>query len=180
MARTTWAKTSTYSDEAATGAITCMALSKNGLYLASATKSGIFIWSTQNRRMLFRFNGAINVMVTQLAFSPSQNMLAWTDMDGTLTRWPSPIPATAPDPVSTTKTSKTTTIPVTRGVTPTLFDQDLEAPANGGRDVDLDEDMGIDLENDDWILDDLGDGMADDEKKWAGKDGVREMGKNAA
>ncbi|KAH8083763.1 hypothetical protein BXZ70DRAFT_1073548 [Cristinia sonorae] len=173
ISRNTWTKASTYSDDAATGAITSLAMSRNGLYLASATKGGIFIWSTQNRRMLFRFNGALNAMVTQLAFSPSQNMLAWTDVDGVLTRWPNPIPATAPDPVTITNASASATVPVKRAATPTLFDKDEDAKINA--DVDLDDDMGIDLDNDDWILDDLGDGMIDDEKKWSGKDGIREM-----
>lgn len=125
--------------------------------------------------MLFRFNGAIKGVVTQLAFSPSQNMLAWTDMDGVLTRWPNPIPATSPSPVTVTNASSSNTVPVKRGVTPSLFDDDLKVKRNA--DADMDEDLGEDLDNEDWILDDLGDGMADDDKKWAGKDGIREMGK---
>ncbi|THH30799.1 hypothetical protein EUX98_g3387 [Antrodiella citrinella] len=173
ISRSDWSKQATYTDDASSGAVTAIALSRNGLYLASASKSGIFIWSTQNRRMLYRYQGAITVMITQLAFSPSQNMLAWTDMDGVLTRWPNPIPANAPDPVKSTNASATTTVPVRRGATPTLFDTNADAKG-GNDDVDLDDDMGVDLDNDDWILDDLGDGMVDDEKAWTGK-GVREM-----
>ncbi|TCD67448.1 hypothetical protein EIP91_012365 [Steccherinum ochraceum] len=175
ISRNGWSKSSTYSDDASSGAITAMSLSRNGLYLATASKSGIFIWSTQNRRMLYRFQGPVTVMVTQLAFSPSQNLLAWTDIDGVLTRWPNPIPATAPDPVKITYASNTATVPLKRGVTPTLFDQDVDAKVGGDADVDLDDLMGEEVDNEDWILDDLGDGMVDDEKQWAGKSGVKEM-----
>lgn len=55
ISRNDWVKSSTLSDDACSGAITALALSKNGMYLAAAFKSGIFIWATQNRRMLFRY-----------------------------------------------------------------------------------------------------------------------------
>lgn len=73
----------------------------------------------------------------------------------------------------------TTTVPLKRRGTPTLFDDEADAAKGSkGADVDLDEDLGVDLDNDDWILDDLGGGMNDDdgEKRWAAKEGVREMG----
>lgn len=178
ISRSDWSKSSTYSDDASSGAITALALSKNGVYLASASKSGVFIWSTQTRRLLFRYQGALSAPVTQMAFSPTQNLLAWTDFEGVLTRWPDPIPATAPDPVKVSSGMDTTTVPLKRRGTPTLFDDEADAAKGSkGADVDLDEDLGVDLDNDDWILDDLGGGMNDDdgEKRWAAKEGVREM-----
>lgn len=54
VSRSDWKKASTYSDDASSGAITAMALSVNGVYLATASKSGLCIWSTQNRRMLYK------------------------------------------------------------------------------------------------------------------------------
>lgn len=125
--------------------------------------------------MLFRFQGAVTVPITQLAFSPFQNLLAWTDTDGALTRWHDVIPKSSPDPVKMSSAATSAAVPGVRKGTPTLFDQEADAKMDD-RNVDLDEDIGVDFDNDDWILDDLGDGMVDDEKKWAAKEGVREMG----
>ncbi|KAI0674964.1 hypothetical protein C8Q78DRAFT_965239 [Trametes maxima] len=182
ISRTDWSKSSTLSDDACTGDITALALSKNGVYLAAAAKSGIFIWSTQNRRMLFRYQGATNAPVTQMAFSPSKNLLAWTDAAGDLTRWPEPIPSSAPDPVKLSAGTHSVTVPVKRKGTPTLFDDDNVALARAEKDkasADADDLLGIDLDNDDWILDDLGGGMDDDgeAKRLAAEGGVKEMGK---
>ncbi|KAI0930326.1 hypothetical protein AcW1_009052 [Taiwanofungus camphoratus] len=179
VSRSDWAKSSTFSDDASSGDITALALSKNGVYLASASKSGVFIWSTQTRRLLFRFQGSISAPITQMAFSPSQNLLAWADMDGVLTRWPEPIPASSPDPVKAVAGVGSATVPVRRKGTPTLFDDEADSAKGGKRDanVDLDEDAAMDFDNDDWILDDLGGGMDDDseEKRWSAEDGVKEM-----
>ncbi|KAI0371170.1 hypothetical protein BV20DRAFT_965857 [Pilatotrama ljubarskyi] len=179
ISRSDWSKSSTLTDDACTGPITALALSANGVYLAAATKSGIFIWSTQNRRMLFRYQGALNAPVTQMAFCPSKNLLAWTDTAGDLTRWPDPIPASAPDPVKLSAGTHSVTMPVKRKGTPTLlFDDDSVAEkARGADDVDADEDLGIDLDNDDWILDDLGGGLDDDgeAKRLAAEGGIKEM-----
>ncbi|KZT71046.1 hypothetical protein DAEQUDRAFT_750176 [Daedalea quercina L-15889] len=178
ISRNDWSKASTFSDDASSGAITALALSKNGVYLASASKSGVFIWSTQTRRLLYRYQGALTSPVTQLAFSPSQNLLAWTDLEGAFTRWPEPIPASAPDPLKSSNVSSTAGVQKKRGKTPTLFDD--EADKNLGKDaredVDMDGDIGVDLDNDDWILDDLGGGLDDDpENKRATGEGVKEM-----
>ncbi|EMD37802.1 hypothetical protein CERSUDRAFT_114458 [Gelatoporia subvermispora B] len=179
ISRNDWLRSATFSDDACSGAVTALALSKNGVYLASACQSGIFIWSTQTRRMLFRFQNALTAPVLQMAFSPSQNLLAWTDADGVFHRWPEPIPATSPDPVKLAPGSATTTLVGKRKTTPTLFDDpEGEKTAVAVDDVDLDEDVAAELDNDDWILDDLGGGMADDDseaKRWGAKDGVREM-----
>ncbi|KAH9935365.1 uncharacterized protein B0H18DRAFT_975539 [Fomitopsis serialis] len=177
VSRNDWSKSSTFSDDASSGAITALALSKNGVYLVSASKSGVFVWSTQTRRLLYRYEG-IPSPVTEIAFSPSQNLIAWTDLEGTFTRWPEPIPASAPDPLKPSAASSATGVQKKRARTPTLFDIEADkefAGKDAGGDVDVDDDVGVDLDNDDWILDDLGGGMDDDDKKWSAKDGVKEM-----
>lgn len=114
-----------------------------------------------------------------MAFSPSKNLLVWTDSAGGLTRWRDPIPATAPDPVKMSAGSSSVTVPVKRKGTPTLFDDDAVIPGKGKeREVELEEDLGIDLDNDDWILDDVG-AMDDDDseaRRLATEGGIREMG----
>ncbi|KAI0665347.1 hypothetical protein C8Q78DRAFT_1118280 [Trametes maxima] len=138
ISRTDWSKSSTLSDDACTGDITALALSKNG------------------------------------------DLLAWTDAAGDLTRWPEPIPSSAPDPVKLSAGTHSVTVPVKRKGTPTLFDNDNVVLARSEKDKasgDADDLLGIDLDNDDWILDDLGGGMDDDgeAKRLAAEGGVKEM-----
>ena len=118
-----------------------------------------------------------------MAFSPAKNLLAWTDAAGDLTRWIDPIPSSSPDPVKLSVGSSSVTISTKRKGTPTLFDDDNVDDARPTTDKlptaeDLDGDLGIDLDNDDWILDDLGDGMEDDgeARRLAAEGGIREMG----
>lgn len=54
VSKSTWSKASSFSDEDCIGATTALALSVNGVYLASACKSGIFVWSTATRRVVAR------------------------------------------------------------------------------------------------------------------------------
>lgn len=54
ISRPNWDKSFSLSDPNATGATTALALSVNGVYLASACKEGIFIWSTQTKHVLWR------------------------------------------------------------------------------------------------------------------------------
>ncbi|KAH9831247.1 uncharacterized protein C8Q71DRAFT_861980 [Rhodofomes roseus] len=177
ISRNDWSKSSTFSNEDVSGTITALALSPNGVYIASATKSGVFIWSTQTRRLLYRFQD-ISSPPIQLAFSPSQNLLAWTDLEGAYTRWQDPIPATAPHPIKPSTASSSAGVQKKRARTPTLFDTEADkefARKDAGGDVDLDEDLGADLDNDDWILDDLGGGMDDDAEDKRTKEGIKEM-----
>ncbi|KZT00847.1 WD40 repeat-like protein [Laetiporus sulphureus 93-53] len=177
ISRSDWTKSSTFVDDALSGAITALALSNNGVYLACACKAGVFIWSTETRRLLYRYDGKQTAIITQMAFSPSQNLLAWTDMDGVLTRWAEPIPATAPDPVKLAPGTASMTVPIKRKAIPMLFDDEADAEKAKDDELDVNETVEVDYENDDWILDDLGGAMDDDseEKKWSGKDGVKEM-----
>jgi len=128
--------------------------------------------------MVFRFSNASTEFVTQIAFSPTKNLLAWTDFAGSLYRWSDPIPSSSPSPVASVSTSASTR-PVRRGPTPTLFDDEAVAhKSNQQANEDIDLGATDDFENEDWILDDVGDGMADDVGANGdnGKEFVKEMG----
>jgi hypothetical protein len=102
--------------------------------------------------------------VTQLAFSPTENLLAWMDSSGAFTRWPNPIPSSAPDPV---KKLLSTAVPGKSGASPLLFDEKAAQ--------DIDTTFGEDA--DDWMIDDIG--IMDDEtdaRKGQKGDIVKEMG----
>lgn len=121
--------------------------------------------------------------MTQLAWSPSHNLLAWVDSDGVLTRWQSCVPPDGVDPVklSSVATSKTLPPATKRKGTPGLFDFDLDEPKEKRDDVDMDAVGDLDgMDNDDWILDDLDGAMDDDDEKVKdlklGGAGIREMG----
>ncbi|KAI0283622.1 hypothetical protein BGY98DRAFT_1093722 [Russula aff. rugulosa BPL654] len=177
IARDSWTKTSTFSSSTSTGSIYALALSPNGVYLASSTNKDVHVWSTQTRRLLFTFPSATTEFITQLSFSPTRNILAWTDFAGSLYRWSDPIPSSSPSPVASTSTSAVTR-PVRRGPTPTLFDDEAVGHTSKQQ---ANEDVGVggadDFENEDWILDDVGDGMQDDVGAHGddGHDFVKEM-----
>ena len=121
-----------------------------------------------------------------MAWSPSQNLLAWTDNEGVLTRWQGCIPSDGIDPVKLASgASKALPLAKKRTDADALFDFDAleakEAAEDPDADMDNDGMGGIDLDNDDWILDDLGGGMDDEDEKAKDKrldgTGIREMGK---
>lgn len=55
VSRSTWTKTGTLSNKAVSGTITALALSSNGVYLASACQSKVHIWSTKTRQLVTRY-----------------------------------------------------------------------------------------------------------------------------
>jgi len=110
-------------------------------------------------------------LITQVAFSPSQNLLAWADTGGILTWWRDAIPAGSPDPVKATAAGGVQGVSVKRKSTPTLWGED---PVNEDVPGTTTDDYG-----DDWIIDDIGIGVEDErgEKRAADGDGfVKEMG----
>lgn len=125
-----------------------------------------------------------------MAWSPSANLLAWTDTEGSLIRWRGCVPADGLDPVKISThvatVNKPLPPPVKRKGTPDLFDFDLDEAKEmeADPDADMEDDTGNaamgDLPDDDWILDDLGDGMKDEDEKEKdrrlGGGAVREMG----
>ncbi|KAG5642487.1 hypothetical protein DXG03_002737 [Asterophora parasitica] len=177
VSRSDWKKTSTFSDKDVSGAITALAISPNGVYIASACQSKVHIWTTQTRQIIARFvqhrsetchltqsiifshAGTSGAIITHLAFSPQENLVAWTDSEGEFNRWSKPISDNFPDPVkrSSTSTNAAATIP-TRPKT-ALFDDILKSPRPlPGDDA---EHEGYGDNDEDWIIDDLGDGLQD-------------------
>ncbi|KAG9316728.1 hypothetical protein JVU11DRAFT_2788 [Chiua virens] len=170
ISRPNWVKTFSLSDPSVTGATTALALSNNGVYLASAYKDGVLIWSTQTKHVLWRHTGSPDALITQIAFSPSQNLLAWADTGGILTWWRDPIPAGSPDPVKSTAAGGMQGVSVKRKSTPTLWGDD-PVKADGDDILETAGDYG-----DDWIIDDIGTGMEDDRGERQTGDGfVKEM-----
>jgi chromosome transmission fidelity protein 4 len=115
--------------------------------------------------------------ITSLSFSPKRNLLAYTTIAGTFTRWTDPIPSELPSP--------TTTEAAQAKKLEKILDDDF---GFGEEDGDLDmeergEDLFGDMEaerglegEDDWIVDDDGGyGKDEGEERW-GK-GRTEVGK---
>jgi chromosome transmission fidelity protein 4 len=171
-----WKKDATFSDSDSTGvglpyyrsaershhtlqAVTALCVSSNGQYLAVATESKqILIYSTTISKVLFRQTP--DHIPCCISFSPSENLLAWTCMDGTLVRLTNPITSDFPDPnqkVSERKAVSTTS--AKRDYDP--FGDDDTVPAEY---------------DDDWVIDDLGDGLRDEPARETGGHYAKEMG----
>ncbi|TFK20918.1 hypothetical protein FA15DRAFT_624697 [Coprinopsis marcescibilis] len=169
VSRSSWAKVvdSHFVDKDALGEITALAISPNGLYLVSAAKSTIFVWSILTKRLVSKASGTQGASITQVAFSPKHNFIAWTDSQGGVSRWESPVPTNLVDPIKITSVSDsvaaTTAAPSTSGSTrkPTLFEDEdkMEEDDVLGADIDLDE---FDLDKN-FIDDDVG-GYGDDDE----------------
>ncbi|KAG7446498.1 WD40 repeat-like protein [Guyanagaster necrorhizus] len=144
ISRSEGTKISTFSHNDVTGATTALAISANGAYLASATTSTVYVWSTTTRRIVAKQSTNSNAIITQIAFSPKQNIIAWTDSGGQLIRWIDAIPSTIPDPMNLIITTKNTAI---QQLTTSLFDEDsriddvLDTGDAGLSDDDEAEDM---------------------------------------
>lgn len=92
--------------------------------------------------------------ITGLAFSPTANLVTFTAMDGSFTRWTDPVPSSLPSPI----TSDT--------VQAKKLDKLLDDEFGDDDDLDL-EDRGEDL-GDDWLVDDDGGYREEEtEKKWS-------------
>ncbi len=123
--------------------------------MASAAGPEILVWSTESRQVVARYtnrDGAISGLV----FSPVSNLLSFTSLDGTFSRWTDPVPGSLPSPI-TSDAAQAKKIEK-------LLDDEF------GEDEDMEE-KGEDLVDDladDWIVDDDGAYGADDgeKKKW--------------
>ncbi|KAF5328867.1 hypothetical protein D9619_011727 [Psilocybe cf. subviscida] len=173
VSRSDWTKSSTFSDKEVSGSITALAVSPNGVYVASASQSTVYVWSAQTRRIVASQKGTAGAVITKLAFSPTENLIAWTDTNGGFTRWQKPIGDKHPDPVKVTFASSapatvpTKTKPLKNGLD--LFLNDAEDLAEAGDAVD--EDLDVDLDDvgemdlgDDWIVDDTNGALNDKPK----------------
>ncbi|KAF9447940.1 hypothetical protein P691DRAFT_730511 [Macrolepiota fuliginosa MF-IS2] len=167
ITKSDWSKSSTFIDKDVTGAVTALAISPNGVYLASACQSSIYIWSTQTRRIVARHtSNPSGTIITSLAWCPKKNHLAWTDNNGGFFQWHKPISDTLPDPIKKSSVANNpTTIPLKPKTGLDLFGEEigdaeeLTTPENGDRIPDTNAD---DDDYDNWIVDDLGGGMQDE------------------
>ena len=117
--------------------------------------------------------------VHKIAFS-AYNMIVWTDSAGMLMRWLDPVPGEAA-PKNRKNMSSDFSKSNTRKTTDALFDDvpmidDTASVGDGDKDNMLEE-GNPDEQDDDWIIDDLGDGMKDKAETEMAGPGVREMGK---
>ncbi|KIK71000.1 hypothetical protein GYMLUDRAFT_66212 [Collybiopsis luxurians FD-317 M1] len=95
-----WIQTGKLTDHRVTGATTALAISPNGAYLATACGTTVFIWRTDRREIVNSKTPANRGgLITQISFSPTDNLVAWTDTSGQFMRWPNPIPTNLPNPV---------------------------------------------------------------------------------
>ncbi|KAK0455435.1 uncharacterized protein EV420DRAFT_1553616 [Desarmillaria tabescens] len=150
ISRSEGTKMSTFADNDVTGTTTAIAMSVNGAYLASATTSAVCVWSTTTRRIVAKQPTNSTAIITQLAFSPKQNIIAWTDSSGQLIRWIDAIPSLFPDPIKPIISTKGATTHQVEQPTTSLFDEDSR--------IDDALDTG------DFVLSD--DGEADDVTRW--------------
>ncbi|KAJ7096343.1 hypothetical protein C8R44DRAFT_812788 [Mycena epipterygia] len=97
--RSDWKKHERFSSRNAPGAVTALAVSVNGAYLASASEATVHVWCTSTHQIIAQHSSTAETIVTQLAFSPTENLIAWTATDGAFNRWAKPIPDKLPGPV---------------------------------------------------------------------------------
>ncbi|KAG6829482.1 hypothetical protein H0H92_004363 [Tricholoma furcatifolium] len=177
VSKSDWSKSSSFSDKDVSGPITALAVSANGTYLASASRSKVHVWSTQTRRVIASHAATPGATISHLAFSPRENLIAWTDTEGGFSRWHKAIPETFPDPIKKS-VSTTAAAPIIGQPKSTLFDDIAEATRTTAQDDnDVDLDAGFGDVDDDWIIDDLGGkGLQDAPEKNRKSDGfVKEM-----
>ena len=138
--------------------ITAMGLSSNAAYLTVCTRERqLVVYSTIVRKVILREK--TESVVSSVAFSPSQNLLLWASLDGTVSRWTDPIPSEFPGPSDRIKEPK------------------QRNPATSTVDnIGIDDLAHDNFDDDDWIIDDMNGGLKDDRPIF-GDRGTREMGK---
>ncbi|KAG6885162.1 hypothetical protein C0993_005402 [Termitomyces sp. T159_Od127] len=178
ISRSDWSRSTSFSDKDLSGPITALAVSVNGEYLACASRSKVHVWSIQSRRLIASHPATPGATITHLAFSPKDNLLAWTDTEGGFSRWHRPISETYPDPVRRS-VATTGAATVTARLKSNLFDDIAEAANLNNRLHDDDHagpEPGYGDVDDDWIIDDLGGGFQDNLESTRKTDGlVKEM-----
>ncbi|KAJ7188294.1 hypothetical protein C8R46DRAFT_934135 [Mycena filopes] len=169
LRRSDWRRETTLIDSSSpTATATALAVSPNGAYLASASPSVVNIWSTETNRIVARHS--YDGVVGQIAFSPTQNLLAWTSTKGDFVRWPEPIPHTLHGPVK--PLPKTASATEDAKDPALIFNEDDLAIDAGMADLgpdDLDDVSIASAEHNDWVDEDA------DADVPTGQDFVREM-----
>ncbi|KAF9076280.1 hypothetical protein BDP27DRAFT_1389689 [Rhodocollybia butyracea] len=179
ISRKDWTKNGIFTAKEVTGVTTALAVSSNGLYIATACGSAVFIWSTDKRQVVSKHPTRPEGIVIQIAFCPTENLIAWTDTSGGFVRWIEPVPLNLPSPV---KANQPRGPEISKDSTD-LFGEDVrdigvsledftgfDESVAGGLDLDVDID-------DDFVIDDVG-GYLDDKpiRSRDGDDGlVKEM-----
>ncbi|KAJ3999683.1 hypothetical protein F5050DRAFT_876325 [Lentinula boryana] len=181
-----WTQLGKFVDKEVIGTTTALAVSPNGAYLATACQSTVFIWTTDKRQVISKQSVNPGTVITQIAFSPKEHLIAWTDASGNFVRWREPIPLNLPNSVkrlsgATTSSSKSKS-DAPQGVD--LFGEsnglsldDVEGfedladptPGEGGVDFDIDDA--------DFVIDDVGNYLEDKSSRTRDKDHglVKEM-----
>ncbi|KAF8210212.1 hypothetical protein K438DRAFT_1809179 [Mycena galopus ATCC 62051] len=157
--RSNWKRDQTFFENQAPGQVTALAVSPNGAYLAAVSSFTVHIWSTVTLKIIAKHSsGTANV--TQLAFSPAENLIAWTTAAGTFTRWSNPIPGDHPDPVKPIpEVFKTPT------TSAKMFDDDADDFVDVDHNTENepgDDEAGDDASIPDWVEEDVEAGPTDD------------------
>ncbi|KAF8627825.1 hypothetical protein AX15_004246 [Amanita polypyramis BW_CC] len=160
ISRSTWSRTSSFSSKDISGAISALALSSNGQYLVSAVQTKVYVWSIEAKQIISSHNGQ-GAEIVQIAFSPRDNLLAWSDKNGGFTRWQKPIPDNLPGPVRPPGANQLSTSRETKpGGTANDFDaMDHSNVTMDYNETDFDVNMNdIDdgLDDPNFVIDDLG------------------------
>ncbi|KAJ7577048.1 hypothetical protein C8J56DRAFT_378653 [Mycena floridula] len=170
--RANWSKITSFVNPDVSGAITALAISPNGLYIASAARSQISTWSDKHN-LINKQLGKPGYVINQIEFSPKDNLIAWTDESGSFGRWHDAIPSELPDPMKRTlASSKSAQIDPLD-----IFNDDILDETRPADEFDQDDDddaIPIDDElPEDFIDDDTGKGLQEDAVY--DKDFVKEM-----
>lgn len=152
IAKDGWTKQPTFSQDGHKELVSELAWSPNGKYLASAAGKDIIVWKTDGRQVVARFTYSAGD-ISGLVWSPKDNLIAFTALDGSFNRWKEPVPAAEPSPV------------LSEAAIAKKVDKILDDGLFGDDDDMLDdagEDLGDDV-GDDWIVDDVGGFAATDD-----------------
>lgn len=150
--RDSWSRQGMFTTAGHDGEIGLLAWSPNGLYLASSGKDDqVIIWETETRQPVTRIR-VPGGLVTALEFSPIDNAISWTCIDGTFSTWIDPVPAEKPHPAHQPRVHGTRLRGLEQGDGLVSLEEDDD---DDDQDGNLDLGHGLrDLDNDDWIIDD--------------------------
>ncbi|KAJ4486150.1 hypothetical protein J3R30DRAFT_3444617 [Lentinula aciculospora] len=182
-----WVQSGKFVDKEVVGPTTALAISPNGAYLATACQSTVYIWTTDKRQVIAKQSANPNTVITQVAFSPKEHLIAWTDSSGNFVRWREPIPLNLPNSVKRLLTATTTTSKSGSGIPKgvDLFGEDnglslddlaafeeLNDPTGGDE-----EGIDFNIDDADFVIDDVGGYLEDQTTKSRAKDDglVKEM-----